>query len=316
MEEYLIGAGGWAYFQVPGVNSLVAYSKAFNFVELNSTFYQVPPKEEVEKWRRLVPRDFQFSVRANRIITHKCRLRPNEEAIETFEKMKEICITLDATVLHLQTPPSLELTSTTTAGLQDLLSSVELGDVRLALEARNPECRELPNELVKVMQDHNMVHCVDLSRGEMPAYESDLLYTRLFGKGEHNIYQPSDEELVKLDNEASDSGSQRIAMSFHFVRMYKDAARLLSYKRTGSFPSITGFTGLSSLEEVLKEDSRFPASKQELMRHQGWKLFDLTHGTRVRANELLQKLPERSYSDIGEVIGTLRQTGVEPAVRS
>jgi hypothetical protein len=44
LKEYLIGAGGWAYFQVPGVNSLAAYSKVFNFVEVNSTLPNTSPE--------------------------------------------------------------------------------------------------------------------------------------------------------------------------------------------------------------------------------------------------------------------------------
>jgi uncharacterized protein YecE (DUF72 family) len=307
LKNYLIGTGGWAYFHVPGANSLVAYSRAFNFVEVNSTFYQIPPLKEVERWRKLVPKEFQFSVRANRAITHKHKLQPTEEALEAFEKMKKICDALDADVLHVQTPPSLKMTPAAISGLADFLGSVELGGLRLALEVRSPDLSGLPNELARIMQDHNMVHCVDLSIGEAPAYESDVLYTRLFGKGEHNVYQPSDEELAEIDRKASSSGSQRIAMSFHFVRMYKDAARLISYKRTGGFPSITDFTGLSSLEEVLREDTNFPTSKQELVHHQGWKLFDATHDKRVHANELLQKLPERTYADLGDVMNELRQ---------
>jgi len=31
MVELFIGAGGWAYFHVPGIPSLRAYSKAFGF---------------------------------------------------------------------------------------------------------------------------------------------------------------------------------------------------------------------------------------------------------------------------------------------
>jgi hypothetical protein len=165
----------------------------------------------------------------------------------------------------------------------------------------------LPPELLKIMQDKNIVHCVDLSKGEEPAYESDLLYTRLFGKGRHNIYQPTDGELVEIDRRASGSKSQKVAMSFHFVRMYKDAIRLKKYKQTGKFPMITRSTGTSSLEEVLREDAEFPATKQQLIRKQGWKLFDMTETARVHAEEALQKLPEGTYNNIDEVMDKLER---------
>ena len=155
------------------------------------------------------------------------------------------------------------------------------------------------------MQDKNIVHCVDLSKGEEPAYESDLLYTRLFGKGQHNIYQPTDAELVEIDRRASASKSEKVAMSFHFVKMYKDAVRLKKYKHTGKFPMITKSTGFPSLEEVLREDAEFPATKQQLIRKQGWKLFDMTEMARVHAQEALQELPEGTYNNIDEVMDKL-----------
>jgi uncharacterized protein YecE (DUF72 family) len=63
LTDYLIGTGGWAYFNVPGKPSLKAYSEVFNFVEVNYTFYEYPDTLMVEQWRRTVPDDFTFSVR-------------------------------------------------------------------------------------------------------------------------------------------------------------------------------------------------------------------------------------------------------------
>ncbi len=62
MYRLYIGAGGWAYFHVPGMDSLAAYAKAFDFVEVNSTFYMNPSVEMVRLWRNRVPEDFMFSV--------------------------------------------------------------------------------------------------------------------------------------------------------------------------------------------------------------------------------------------------------------
>jgi len=219
--------------------------------------------------------------------------------------MREICHALRADVLHLQTVSSFEPNRAVADDLRQLLSSVDLGNLRLALEVRQAPGRVLAPELLKIMRDKNMIHCVDLSKGEEPAYESDILYTRLFGKGQHNIYQPTDGELVEIDRRASGSKSQKVVMSFHFVRMYKDAVRLKTYKQTGRFPMITKSTGVSSLEEVLSEDAEFPATKQQLIRKQGWKLFDMTETARVNAVKVLQKLPEGTYDDITQVMEKL-----------
>lgn len=306
MTEYLIGTGGWAYFRVPSLHPLSAYAKAFSFVEVNSTFYQIPMIREAERWRKLVPPDFRFAVRASRIITHKHKLQPSPEALDALEQMKQICTALSADVLHFQTPPSFKPDQTAAESFRDLISSVELGKTRLALEIRNKDPLAAHASMTRIMQDHDVVHCVDLSKGEKPAYESDTLYTRLFGKGEHNRYQPTDEELTEIDSKALNGNFQKVVMSFHFVRMYKDAARMKIYKQTGKFPAITDSTGLSSLGEVLSEDASFPSSKEELVRSQGWKLFDLSGEQRTRVGEYLEKLPERTYSSVKEVLSELR----------
>ncbi len=71
MSQVYIGAGGWAYFFVPRMDSLIAYAKAFDFVEVNSTFYENPSMQMVRSWRRQVPEGFMFSVRCHKDLTHK-----------------------------------------------------------------------------------------------------------------------------------------------------------------------------------------------------------------------------------------------------
>jgi uncharacterized protein YecE (DUF72 family) len=304
LTRYLIGAGGWAYFQVPDVHPLVAYSRAFNFVEVNSTFYEIPNFRLVESWRRVVPPDFEFAVRCNKSLTHKYKFQPTPQAFEVLEKMTTICSTLKAEVLHLQTPPTFQPTKDNVHLIRNFLSATDLKGVRIALETRGVK-RSLSPDLVKVMQDHNMIHCVDLSKGEEPAYKSDILYSRLFGKSAHNVYQPTDEELRKIDKKTSKGDHKTVAVSFHYVRMYKDAARFKIYKQAGKFPKVTKSTGLGSLKEILGEDAKFPSSKGELISHQGWKLIDLTKDRRVHAFTVLQKLPEKTYNSVKDVVQTL-----------
>lgn len=306
MKEYLIGTGGWAYFNVPGFHPLVSYSKAFNFVEVNSTFYQMPPVKEAERWRGLVPPDFQFAVRAHRTMMQMAKSEWMQKAFVTFESLKQICEALRSHLLHLQVPASVKLAQEWIGEFRSFVSSINPGGLRLALEIRGVRPSKLPVDLLRLMQDHGIVHCTDVSKGEMPAYDSDILYTRLFGKREHNVYQPTDEELAEIDNKVTSSNSQKMVMSFHFVRMYKDAARLKIYKQTGEFPKVTDSTGLSSFEEVLGEDARFPATRQELMRSQGWKLIDLNEDKRIHAEEFLRRLPEKTYSCMDEVIKSLK----------
>jgi len=305
LREYLIGTGGWAYFQIHGVDPLVAYSRMFNFVEVNSTFYSIPDPKMVERWRRVVPNDFKFSVRAHRSITHTHKLRAVHEVFDNFELMKRICQILGAEVLHLQMPTSFEPNEVEAENLKQLLSTLNLGGLRLALEVRGMQSQGLPRKFSKVMQDHDLIHCVDLSKGEMPCYDADILYTRLFGMGHHNVYQPSDPELMEIDRKVTGSKSEKVAMSFHFVKMYKDAARLKAYKQSGKFPMVTQSTGIASIEGVLSEEAAFPATKEDLIMKQGWKLFDRTETERARVGDYLEKVPEDRYENISELVNRL-----------
>ncbi len=307
LTRFLIGTGGWAYFQVPGIKPLQAYSRAFDFVEVNSTFYEMPSPRAVKNWRRTVTPDFEFSVRCHRRVTHKNQLEPTEETYKTFNEMVRICQDLNSDFLVLQTPASLQFTNEKIESIRNFFASSNLKGIRIAWEIRQRQGRPPPTSLINLMKDNNFIHCVDLSK-DNPAYDSDTIYTRLFGKGEHNIYQFTDEELKAIDKRATAKDHDTIAVSFHCVKMYKDAARLKMYKQKGKFPSVTRSTGTKSLLEVLREDAKFPSTKQELVKHQGWKIIDSTPEKRIRASEMLQKLPDKTFRKIGEVKDALEKS--------
>ena len=241
--ELYIGTGGWAYFKVPGCDPLEAYARAFNFVEVNSTFYEIPRISRVTSWLKRVPPSFKFTVRCHRSITHKYRFRPVEQLYENFERVIRICRILRADFLHIQTPPSFAPTKQNVERIRSLLSSVELRGMNLALEVRWVGDKALLKNLVRLLEDQDITHCVDISR-EDPFMESDVLYTRLFGKGAHNVYQFTDEELEEIDRKVTSGKYKRAYVTFHGVKMYKDAARFKTYKQTGKFPKVTGSVGL------------------------------------------------------------------------
>jgi hypothetical protein len=180
--------------------------------------------------------------------------------------------------------------------------------VRLAWEIRG----KVSDGIVELMRDLGMIHCTDISR-KMPSVDSDILYTRLFGHGKHNLYQFDDAELLEIDRCAKERGKGNVYLTFHGARMYSDAARLTVYEKTGTFPQVTNAAGLASLKIVLEEDIVFPATRSELMEKQGWKVFDLTEYEHVHASTLLGKLPERKYASVEEVICALINKQTAPA---
>ncbi len=236
MEDLRVGTGGWAYFSIPGMDSLEAYARAFNYVEVNTTFYQIPPIDMVKGWRARVPQDFVFAVRCHRIVTHAHGFDATDKVLETIERMAEIVRILKGEVLHFQTPASYRYGSEDLERLSSLVNSTSLQNTTIALEPRAYADSDLPPDLRRLMEDEGIVHCVDLSKSE-PQVESSLLYTRLFGKGYHTVYQFSNDELAEVYQRGESREYRRALFTFHGVRMYSDAGRFLSYSKTGRFPA-------------------------------------------------------------------------------
>ena len=300
MTDYLIGTGGWAYFKVPNKPPLKAYSEIFNFVEVNYTFYEYPDMRMVEQWRRTVPEGFTFAVRCHQDLTHRIGLKPVDEAYSVLSKMISYCKVLDAPFLVLETPASYVINNEEVERARDLFSSSRLRGVRLVWELR----ATLTAAALDLIRDLNIIECVDLSTGT-PSVESNVVYSRLFGKGKHNIYQFTDDELLAVDRKVRSINPRIVALSYHGVRMNIDAARFMQYRKTGQFIAVTDFTGIDSARAVLVEDAQFPLSKSKLIENQGWKVIDLTLDKRVHLSEFLARVPDKTYNSVDEVAAAL-----------
>jgi uncharacterized protein YecE (DUF72 family) len=296
LADYLVGTGGWAYFNIPNKPALQAYSGIFSFVEVNNTFYQYPPTEIVEKWRRVVPKSFTFSLRCHQDLTHKIGLKPADEAYEVFYKMKTYASVLQTPYLVLETPASYAVDD----DAKDFLSSLNLSGVRLVWEYRG----KISPGLIGLMRDFNIIHSVDLSR-QAPCFNSDVTYSRLFGKGQLNIYQFTDSELMEIQQNAEETGSSKVFLAFHGLRMNTDALRFQQHLATGNFPSATSEVGADSARAVLAEDTSFPSSKSELLKKQGWKVIDVKPGKTAHLSDFLRRIPDKRYAGLDEVVGEL-----------
>ena len=301
MTQYFVGTGGWAYFQVPGKQSLKAYSEIFNFVEVNSTFYEYADPQTLERWRRTVPATFTFSVRCHQDLTHRIGLKPVEAAFEVFYKMKAHCQTLKTPYLVLETPTTQALDGKGVQATKDFFSSISIDGVVLVWEYRAPFTPQIQD----LMQNFGIIQSVDLSLAK-PTVHSNVAYSRLFGKGKHNIYQFTDDELSEIERRAEEIQAKIVFLSYHGSRMHSDALRFRGHLITGKYLPVTRSTGADSAKAVLAEDAAFPASKSQLVSNQGWKVIDLTADKRVHLSEVLEKIPEKTYRTLDEVVGELK----------
>jgi len=90
---------GWSYdFWKPSFypktlaskDFLAYYSKQFNSVEVDSTFYRIPREQTVLSWKEQTPFGFVFSLKFPRVITHVKMLRDCEEETRVFLERAEV----------------------------------------------------------------------------------------------------------------------------------------------------------------------------------------------------------------------------------
>lgn len=304
MTNFLVGTGGWAYFTA-GPDPLVSYSSRYNFVEINSTFYHLPRQRRVVSWRQRVPEDFTFAVRCPQVITHHNHFNLKGDTLVTFHKICTIYRMLAARYLVIVTPSQFPFTNQTIDNVKNFFQRLHEQDIQTVWEIRTPHHR-LPRSVMDVMRDFDIIHCVDLST-HLPLYSLPTLYTRLFGRGQHNVYQFTNQELAELDNTIAKQNVDEAVISFHNVRMYKDAARFQIFKETQRFPQITPAVDHDSLRLVLLEDVQFPIHTQDLIADQGWKVVDLSDNSTCHARDFLSLLPNKDFHTIDEVLSTLQQ---------
>ncbi len=86
-----IGTSGWHYDHwvgafypqgPPHAAFLEYYARYFDSAEINNSFYRLPEKKTLIRWRKTVPDGFVFSVKASRYLTHMKKLKDPREPLE------------------------------------------------------------------------------------------------------------------------------------------------------------------------------------------------------------------------------------------
>lgn len=95
-----VGTQGWNYdawvgpFYPEGTRAadfLTVYARAFDTVEVDSTFYAIPAVKTVRGWAQRTPAEFIFSLKLPQEITHERRLRNvDDTANQFFDTVREL----------------------------------------------------------------------------------------------------------------------------------------------------------------------------------------------------------------------------------
>src|SRR5690349_14814711 len=95
-----IGTQGWNYDAWVGpfypvgtrpADFLSVYSRAFDTVEVDSTFYAIPPSKTVRGWADRTPAGFTFALKMPQEVTHERRLRDAADIAKAlFDRAREL----------------------------------------------------------------------------------------------------------------------------------------------------------------------------------------------------------------------------------
>lgn len=156
--EIRVGTSGYFYLhwkdkfypvELPSQKYLEFYSKFFNTVEINSTFYHVPQERTLKNLIKSVKSDFRFSFKVNRQITHSGEF--NQYLFQEFEA-RLMAIKEYIGFILIQFPPSFKYNE---KNIKDLLS-IESA-FKVAIELRNKSWYE-QTILNKLSESHNIVY--------------------------------------------------------------------------------------------------------------------------------------------------------------
>ncbi|NWF61968.1 MAG: DUF72 domain-containing protein [Fischerella sp.] len=191
IKQAFIGTSGFSYphwgkeiFYPNHLKSrdyLSYYSRCFNTVELNNTFYRLPKEDTLNRWCEETPPGFVFAVKGSRFITHIRRLKEPEANIRIFLERISILKQKLGPVLF-QFPPSLALS---VERLEDFLSFLRtqpiIPDLRVAIEIRHPSW--MISQVFKLLEGANIALCLsDWSTLPVQApLTADFVYVRRHG---------------------------------------------------------------------------------------------------------------------------------------
>jgi uncharacterized protein YecE (DUF72 family) len=183
-----MGCSGWSYtswqgpFYPKGTENskwLNYYSKVFDYVEIDSSFYRIPNEYMVKNWYKRTPQNFRFTAKFPKVITHDKRLRNiDEDQLDYFfDSMSELKEKLLA--LLIQLPPSIEIVEGLEA-LKDILPHLDK-NFRYAVGVRH---RSWFQDLAYNFFANNNMCLVWSQLAEIrtpPIVSSDFVYVRFIG---------------------------------------------------------------------------------------------------------------------------------------
>ena len=217
-------------------------------VEVQQTFYDPPPVERLESWRREAPEDFVYTVKAWMLVTHEYNKRLwarikrrlpgkpedygsfklNEYTLWAWSVTLEAAEALKAEVILVQTPPSFGYSHENVERIISFFKEAPRRGYKIAWEPRGTWWQSR-DKLYETARRANLIVAGDPLRARLPPEWQDTLYARLHGlggRGEVNYrYKYTNENLQRLMEILNSRPWRRAYILFNNVYAYDDAVR-------------------------------------------------------------------------------------------
>ncbi len=161
------------------------YAQVFNSVELNTTFYAIPPVATVLAWAQRTPPDFVFTAKLPKLITHEKQLLDAERELAAFvERLLLLGNKLGAVVIQFPRSFTRQRFEERFRAFLPLLPS----EVRFAVEFRSRSWQD--DEVFALLRHFDVAWCINYWQDLPQVVETttDLAYFRLVGQHEQFTY--------------------------------------------------------------------------------------------------------------------------------
>ena len=187
------------------------YSKQFNTVEINNTFYRFPSEKTIEGWYNKTPDNFKLTLKANQVITHRRRFKNTQSTVNHFYSLAKILDEKLGCILF-QIPPQ------KSKDIDFLKNAVEQFDISKnnIIEFRHPSWFD--EEVYDLLNEFEVGFC-SVSSANLPddlIVTTNITYVRFHGVGSEKYhYLYSDKELKKWADKLKESNSDHIFCYFN-----------------------------------------------------------------------------------------------------
>ena len=151
------------------------YTSLFDTVELNNTFYRLPPPETVDRWAAQAPPEFLYAVKLGQFGSHRMKLRDAASWLPNhLDRSRRLGSALGPTLVQL--PPRWKRN---VERLDEFLAAAPKS-MRWAVELRDPSW--LHDDVFSVLRQHEVALCIhDLLADHPWEVTTDWTYVRFHG---------------------------------------------------------------------------------------------------------------------------------------